>query len=200
MANTRIVLFIDAQNLYHVAREAFFADSDPAYLGQSDPVKLGRAIATRGPVPRDLTQVRVYTGRPASSKQPRPYAAHMKQCATWARSGVHVTYRTLRYPRNWPRERAEEKGIDVALSVDYVTMAVEGAFDIGVIASTDTDLLPAVEYVFRLAIHGGPRAEVMAWSSKTGNPRLSIPGARLWCHWFNRNDYDQVGDPTDYNL
>ena len=33
------------------------------------------------------------------------------------------------------------------ISFIFVTMAVEGAFDLGVILSTDTDLVPALEYV-----------------------------------------------------
>jgi len=50
----------------------------------------------------------------------------MKQCSAWVKSGVTVIPRTLQIPsRDWPRERAQEKGIDVALSVDFVTMARE---------------------------------------------------------------------------
>ncbi len=55
--------------------------------------------------------------------------------------------RSLRYPRNWPNERPQEKGIDVQLAVDLVRGYVAQEFDIGIVASTDTDLLPAIEAV-----------------------------------------------------
>jgi hypothetical protein len=48
--------------------------------------------------------------------------------------------RPLRYPKAWPAERAQEKGVDVALAVDFVMLAVTGAHDVGILVSTDTDL------------------------------------------------------------
>jgi len=96
--------------------------------------------------------------------------------------------------------RAEEKGIDVALAIDFVALAIDGAYDVGIIASTDTDLRPAIEYVLHKFHSGSPRAEVTSWSSATSPRRLSIPGTNIWCHWLQRGDYDQVADPADYNL
>lgn len=194
----RLILFIDAQNLYHTAGNSFFNRPDPGASGQFDPMALGRLITDRDRSSPVLHEVRIYTGRPDSAKSPKSYSAHMKQCAAWINAGAIVISRTLKYPPNWPAERAQEKGIDVALAVDYVTLAVENRYDIGVVASTDSDLLPALEYVYSLGARGGPRAAVMAWSSKTGNPRLSIPGAHLWCYWFDRSDFDSVSDPTNY--
>lgn len=56
------------------------------------------------------------------------------------------SYLTARWP---PTDKAEEKGIDVALAIDFVAMAVEDKYDVGVIASCDTDLRPALEFVHR---------------------------------------------------
>ncbi len=198
MPAPRLTLFIDAQNLYHTARNSFFNRFDPGTFGQFDPMALGRMITFRDTNSPVLHEVRIYTGRPESAKDPRSYSAHMKQCSVWSRAGAVVIPRTLKYPPNWPAERAQEKGIDVALAVDYVTLAVENMYDIGVIASTDSDLLPALEYVYSQGAMGGPRAAVMAWSSTTGNPRLAIPGAHLWCYWFNQSDFDSIADPTNY--
>jgi NYN domain len=106
---------------------------------------------------------------------------------------------TLRYPRNWPQQKEEEKGIDVALAIDFVTMAVRGEYDVGVIMSTDTDLKPALEAVAEMGGNPYPRAEVAAWSTlEQHSRRLSIPGRRLWCHWLDEADYRSVADPTDY--
>ena len=83
------------------------------------------------------------------TKEPRTYAAHIKQCAAWTRDGAEVIFRALRYLPDWPASKPEEKGIDVALAIDFVALAVDGQYDIGVIASTDSDLRPALEFVSR---------------------------------------------------
>lgn len=196
-----LVLFIDVQNSYRGARRSFFADAAPSVDGQFDPYRLGKSIESRGgpnQASASLKEVRAYTGRPDSRKDPKTYAAHMNQCEKWRRDGVEVIHRRLRYPPNWPTERAQEKGIDTALAIDFVTMAVDGAYDLGVIMSTDTDLLPALEFV-RYRFAGQIDVAVVAWSSPQSNRRLYIPGANIWCHWLNRDDYDAVSDPTDYN-
>ncbi len=109
-----------------------------------------------------------------------------------------VITRPLRYPADWPVHAAEEKGIDVALAVDFVMMAVRHEYDVGVIVSTDTDLKPALEAVVSLG--GNAKCEVVAWNSPTGYwNRISVPGARLWCHRLNVQDYEAVADLTDYN-
>ena len=197
----RVVLFVDAQNVYHGARNAFFQSPGSHVEGQIDPSRMGQLISSRGPAGsiRVLHEVRIYTGRPESSKQPRAYGAHMKQCVAWERAGCLVIPRTLRYPFGWPQRPAEEKGIDVALAIDFVMGAVDGAYDIGVIFSTDTDLRPALEVV-SARFAGMRRAEVAAWRSPTANRRLSIPGRSIWCHFLDQADYSTVHDPSDYNM
>ena len=145
----RVSLFIDAQNMYHCARKAFFDDDDHYCCGQFNPIALANLIVSRAPqgFERVLHEVRMYTGRPDSTKQPIPYGANMRQSAAWERWGARVIARTLRYPMDWPDSRAEEKGIDVALAIDYVAGAIDGVFDMGIICSTDTDLRPPLEYV-----------------------------------------------------
>lgn len=202
MEPLKVVLFIDGQNTYRGARESFFSrERQPAVNGQYDPMRLGELIAARGGPGEavcTLSEVRVYTGRPDPEKDPRTYAAHMRQCSDWMRRGVNVITRPLRYPSEWPALKAEEKGIDVAIAVDVVSLAVGAVYDIGVVMSTDTDLLPAIEFV-RSRYGGTRQVAVAAWRGAGGNRRLSIPGANIWCHWLGRSDYDAVADFTDYN-
>jgi len=200
----RLVVFIDYQNVYNVARESFHKRSDPASAGQCSPVKLGELIASRGISARDLVEVRVYRGRPDSLKDPKTYGAHMRQCDAQIRAGggkVTVVARALRYPHDWPQTRAQEKGIDVALAVDFVQMAVLREFDVGVIVSTDTDMKPAIEAVLRLPVAARPKCEVAAWENPGGYARrISVSAAKIWCHWLSESDYLAVADPTDYNV
>lgn len=202
MVDQRVVFFIDAQNMYKGARDAFGARDalgkihEPFTFGQIKPIELGRLICSRPPPlqTRKLEEVRVYTGRPDSSKQPTGYGANLAQCAGWEADGVIVTHRTLRYPFDWPASKAQEKGIDVALAIDFVTGAIDGKYDVGVICSTDTDLRPALEYVYR-KFGGSPRAEVLAWSNSY---RLSVPGLNIWCHYLDQADFAGISDGVDY--
>lgn len=154
------------------------------------------------PPGRELTQVRVYTGRPSSSRDPKTYGAHMRQCARWAKDrDVVVVPRSIRYPRNWPSEPAQEKGIDVHLAVDLVRGYVADEFDIGIVASTDTDLLPAIEALFELDRRKGYEpVEVCAWQSGDNPKQLRMGARKLWCHPLERKQYNHVRDLTDYNI
>jgi NYN domain len=170
------------------------------------PLALGQLIAADSPYDRRLRQVRVYRGQPDSTRDPRGYAANARQVATWRQSPlVDVTMRTLRYPRGWPDshqagQKPQEKGIDVALAIDFVSMAVAGEFEVGVLMSTDTDLKPALETVARLTPTQSIRAEVAAWSSPVGySRRLSISSRSLYCHWLGKDAYDQIIDATSYS-
>ena len=196
-----MTVFIDAQNTYKGARERFFDRTARSVSGQFDPLKLGRLLAARGGpegAPCVLEQVRVYTGRPDSTKAPRTYAAHMKQCAAWEKQGVVVVPRLLRYPPDWPNRPAQEKGIDVALAIDFISLAMDAAYDVGVLVSTDTDLLPALEFVLGRR-PGSVIPATAAWRGNSGGrPPLVVQGRNLWCHWLRQEDYDTVADPTDY--
>jgi hypothetical protein len=80
--------------------------------------KFGLLVAARGsvrnPRPRRLEEVRIYTGMPSSSKEPKTNAAHKRQRRAWEEQGVKVVARPLRYPKGWPAQKAIEKGVDVA--------------------------------------------------------------------------------------
>jgi hypothetical protein len=196
----KVVVFLDYQNVYMGAREAFHPFGSPSRDGQIDPLKLGELIASKGPFERELAGVRVYRGQPDSQNDPRGYAANDRQCRYWrGLAKTTVITRTLQYPRGWPKEKAREKGIDVKLAIDIVAMAVRREFDVGVLMSRDTDLKPALEFVRDLNGNPYPRCEVAAWSAPNGHSRrLSIPGSKIWCHWLDDSDYEAVADPTNY--
>ncbi len=198
MSVKRAILFVDVMNVYKSAREAFFSHSDPHPHGQFDPVKLGALVIQRTPVgwddrnSRQLIGVRTYQGSPAQSQDKKGYSADRRHRAAWERRGITVVSRPLTYRYGEP---TREKGIDVALAVDFVTMAVDGKYDLGILASADTDLLPAIEYVVGMGLH----VETVAWWM---NPMrgLTLPDGRVWCHRLGQDAYRQVEDSTDYNV
>lgn len=202
MAN--VVVFIDAQNLYNDARRAFCRRTDPAAYGQVDPMRLGRLLAAKHPLgadePRDLKDVRIYRGRPDSTKQPKTYGAHMRQCAAWEKAGAIVIPRPLRYPHTWPDDPPEEKGIDVQIALDMVTMAINDELDVALLASTDTDLGPALEAFFLLPLDPSKTVEAAAWRTSGFRKALRLPNRHVWCHFLEEEDYRSVCDRRDYNV
>lgn len=199
VSTDRVAVFIDYQNAYSSARRAYFHGRDPSPRGQFDPLTLANHLAEDSPFDRALHRVRIYRGRPEVTKEPRAYAANRRQVARWQRAGCEVVSRVLRYPRDWPDEKAVEKGIDVQLAIDFVMMALRGEYDVGILFSTDTDLEPALEAV--TSMRGPVRAEVAAWNAPDRpSPRLSIRGAKVWCHWIQPETYHAHRDDTDYNV
>lgn len=194
----RVVVFIDYMNTYRGARRAFHQEHGVAAYGQTDPLKLAGLIASDSPYDRDLVEVRVYRGLPDSTKQPQAYGATVSQIAHWEKLPmVKVFARPLNY-RGWPDESPREKGVDVALAVDFVVMAVKGEYDIGVIMSADTDLRPAIEAVAALG-PGSARAEVAAWKSAGYKQRLSFAQSQHpYCHYLEQAQYNRCRDLTQY--
>jgi NYN domain len=194
-----VVVFIDYQNVFMAARQCFHQGPYGPADGQIDPLRLGQLIVDRRRRPSTLKQVRVYRGLPDATKEPRAYAANERQTASWVQSPlINVFRRPLNYPRTWPSEKGKEKGVDVALAVDFVRLAVRGTYDVGVLMSTDTDLVPALEAAMEIKTTG-VHIEVAAWAAKQANRRLSIDGRLPWCHRLGESDYKSVRDDRDYN-
>lgn len=210
----RVVVFIDYQNTYKRAHELFSGRvlGPGRRVGQIDPFKLGTLLTGRYPrgagrstgQRRVLEQVRVYRGMPRAERDPVTAAACKAECDAWKQNPwIHVVNRPLRYPRNYPRnypaERPQEKGIDVMLAVDFLHMALEDKYDVGIIVSSDTDLLPSIEAVMTMPATRHVRCEVAAWRRcGTFANRLSLPGQELWCHYLDERDYLRVHDDTRY--
>jgi len=111
-----------------------------------------------------------------------------------------VMSRELRYPPDWPKRPAQEKGVDVALAVDFVMLIAQRECDVGILFSSDTDLVPAVEAVLALRPDDAAACEVAAWAAPGGRPRsLSVRGASIRSHLLAEADYRSVADPTDYS-
>lgn len=101
--------------------------------------------------------------------------------------------RNLQYPPDFPASRASEKGIDVAIAVDMIRLAMSGYLDAAILFSSDNDLTHAIEV---LAAMPQRHVEVAAWS---GAHRIRFPGTQQpWCHHLTEADYAAVRDTHDY--
>ncbi|GAB4908096.1 hypothetical protein MAHJHV65_46010 [Mycobacterium avium subsp. hominissuis] len=191
----RVVVFIDYQNVHGWARRNFVGERAHPAQGHISPLLLGELLTKRRQRPSELQEVRVYRGRPNPGRQQGAARANDRQTAAWQRSQrVTVIRRNLMYPPQYPNLPATEKGIDVAIAVDMIRLAMVGDMDAAILFSSDKDLLPAVETLWD---HPSTHVEVAAW---TKAPRLRISGTQLpWCHTLSRADFDHVHDPFDYS-
>ena len=76
-----------------------------------------------------------------------------------------------------------------------------GKYDVGVMVSLDTDLIPALEFVhlFGTFTDGLPRPEVAAWGvAHHERRRLQVKDATIPCRWLTEKDYPAIRDLTAY--
>lgn len=148
----RVGVFIDGQNITIGARYAFGA-------GNMHPLLLGRAIAGDC----DLVEIRYATGIPDHDIDPDHHVIERRRHDLMQATDVVVLEKTLRYRWEWDirdrdlgdprdhkgettkarvksRNRGQEKGVDVWLALDAITMCARSDLDRVVIATADSDL------------------------------------------------------------
>jgi len=165
-------------------------------VSQINPTKLGDLLIRKYTDTRELKQIRVYTGIPSEKKDVKAFIAASRRIELWQSDPlVKVITRPLSYPLGWPKsskpgERPREKGIDVNLAIDFVTMAIRKEYEVGILFSVDTDLKPALEFV--LSNDVSARAEVAAWRRQADHQiRLALSMNRPFCHWLTEDDYQK---------
>ncbi len=149
----RAVAFVDGQNLFHAAREAFgytYPNYDVSALAE-------QVCARQG---WDLTQVRFYTGIPDAADNARWHSFWTRKLAAMGRRRVVVYSRPLRY-RNRTVDlpdgtqhsflTGEEKGVDVRIALDVIVLAHRREYDVAVIMSQDQDLSEVAEEIRTIA-------------------------------------------------
>lgn len=199
---TRVAVFIDYQNLYHGSRQSFDWGHEPPWVGQTSPLRLGSLLChmgTRMDASRQLVGVKVHRGLPSPDRSPTGNAACQRQVEEWNRHPlVEAVTRPLSYrPIEWDQAgvavewEVREKGIDVLVALAIVMGAMKNEYDVAVLCSRDSDLMPALEATQDL----GKRVEVMSWGS--ARP-WRINGRQIWCHNLDPQHYDQVSDEVDY--
>ncbi|WP_405084571.1 NYN domain-containing protein [Microbispora sp. NBC_01389] len=184
----RVAVFLDFQNVHLSGHGLFESYGVPPYRCVPDPAGIADLIGQRRSRASEVTAVRVYRGRPDPNYQPLPAAANDAQAARWTHDRrVQVIRRQLNY-RGWTDGTPpQEKGIDVALAVDLIHLALRRQYDALVLFSSDTGLLPAVETIKGLRLG---HIEVACWS---GFKPLRIKGTNLpYCHFLNKDDWAAV--------
>lgn len=191
----KVRVFIDYRNMYHRAHDAFFIH-EPNYFGNFMPLALGRLLTEDQD--RDLAAVHVYCGVPAQKRDKKGYEIMQRRTSAWERDDpefVKLHLRTLRYPPNDGRE----KGVDVALAIDFVALAIDGEYDVGVLCSADTDLIPALELVRDR--FPAISLETVGWTQSPGMEApepLDIQGGGIHRRVIDAATFRRVADKTNY--
>lgn len=193
----RVAVFVDYQNMYKRARDAFdLADTEFHVGGQVRPVALGHMLC-QGHPERTLTAVHMYRGVPMQQHNQKGHDAAQRQVAAWSRSGPDIVRVNTRSLNHRVPDAPREKGIDVKLAIDFVAEAMRGHYDLGIIFSDDTDLHPAIELVGE---HLGAGHCVLAgWRDSRRSPHIVKSGGQnVAISRLNFDDYSLIKDTTDY--
>ena len=148
-ATVHTVAFVDGQNLFHCAKTAFgytYPNYDPKLLAE-------KVCLAKG---WKLTQVRFYTGVPPKDRDPTWHQFWSKKATFMIRKGVHVVTRPLRYTEEMLSDGtfayvAREKGIDVRIAIDIISLADKKQFDAALIFSQDQDLAELVPEIHAIS-------------------------------------------------
>lgn len=195
-----VMVFIDYQNTHMSGHRSFCGAFEELKDCTIHPVLLSDEIVRVRPPGGVVKGVRVYRGRPDPRREQRLAQVFDRQMSAWQRDQrVIVKKRQLTYPEKWGQpgciERPREKGVDVSLAVDLVTMAHAGGFDVAVVVSRDTDLIPAIEAAMDL---GSIRVESVTWEGASHLRVNTRDGLKHVSHRLGRESWERCIDAAHY--
>jgi len=176
----RAITFVDGQNLYRCAKDAFGC-SHPNY----DVLKLARAVCTQHQWA--LSEARFYTGIPPAG-QVFWHRFWQRKLLAISRQGVRTFSRQLRNGR--------EKGIDVRIAIDIITLAYRRAFDVAVVFSQDQDFSEIASEIRKISREQGRWIKMASAFPDQGANSRGINNTQ-WCR-IDQQLYNSCIDPHDY--
>ena len=188
----RTIVFIDGQNLYHLAKNLWAPGGSSPYTYPSyDVDKVAQWLVSRVPE-RTLDQIRFYTGVPNSDVAPFWHGFWTNKLRYLRSRGVEVYAGRV-------NQSGQEKGVDVSLAIDLVRLTYDQEYDAAIIVSQDWDFGPAVKLARQI---GRSQSRALSFEScfpyemgHSMSPR-GIP-ATTWIH-IDQSTYDSWYDPRDY--
>lgn len=196
----RVVAFIDGQNLFYAAKTAF---------GYKHPNYDPKALAARLCLMQgwQFVQARFYTGFPSADDNAFWNHFWQAKLLQLTREGVHTFSRLLRYRLQTIRLPdgtthsavvGQEKGVDVRLAIDVISLAHQRAYDVALIFSQDQDLSEVADEIRQIAAQQDrwiKMASAFPFSPASPN-RRGINGTD-WIK-IDRATYDACLDTRDY--
>lgn len=224
-APLRATVILDYQNV-HLTAHDIFDPHGPTHHSLIEPMQFARrAVAERNSRQREgypharCSRVLVYRGLPHSDYDPEQNATCMTQAKTWRAAGAFVELRDLKYKfqmgadgdpvrdingKKIPIGRGREKGIDVLCALACVREAGRRDTDLVILASRDTDLVPALDEVFDLSSNDPStyaKIETASWYKKNGRMFGSLRPTgprRIWNTNLDAACYEASIDRNEY--
>lgn len=198
----RVIAFIDGQNLFRAAKEAFGSrhpDFDPSLLAAN-------VCDTQG---WSLEAVRFYTGVPPADRDPFWHVFWSRKLAQMGKQGVRVFSRPLRYQRrefrfghggSFEAELPVEKGVDVRIAIDVIRLAIRASYEVALIFSQDQDLSEVADEVKLIGQEQNRWLRVAsAFPTSPARPKHALRGINH-TQWIKIDQalYDRCRDYRDY--
>ncbi|WP_029136597.1 PIN domain-containing protein [Nakamurella lactea] len=220
----RTAVIMDYQNV-HLTGHGLFSSAKfrPRHECLIDPLLFANCLLDQrnqrqrpGFPPATLSRVLVYRGQPSSEHDPDGYARNQAQKAQWERDPrVRVTLRPLKYlySRDQSGRHAtdtngqkivvgppREKGVDVLCALACVREAQAEDIDLVILASSDSDLAPALDEVRHL---GTAKIETCCWYDRAARVGYQLhPTDRsrpMWNTQLDETTFKRTWDMTTYS-
>jgi uncharacterized LabA/DUF88 family protein len=198
----KVAVFMDWQNVYRAARDAFELQQAEPARGNFDPLAVAQYLAAGNKRGSDgeLVRVEIHRGLPSN---PKGHGAAQRQKLAWIDLDPGLVAVRLRPVSVNPETGEEvEKGIDVALACSAVEHVLMDHCDVAIIFSHDSDLLPPVETICRL--RGREHIETASWQSDLYRKRIP-PAKQSWGtpfgvvnHTLKVELFDSAETPVDF--
>jgi uncharacterized LabA/DUF88 family protein len=205
----RVLVFIDGQNAFKACERIYGH-------GPCHPLMIAERVLEG----RRLAGVRYYSGVHDPTRSPQGRSFTDRRHNLMRKTGVTVVERALRYRTEWgfdleslpdprtcrgrtetvevrPYDRAREKGIDLAIGLDVVDLALNGLMDVAVIVSSDTDLCEAARATHAATQTVGNRVSVEA-ALFTSRPQPTLLQHYDYTHQLRAGDFDHARDSFNY--
>jgi uncharacterized LabA/DUF88 family protein len=214
----KVVVVIDYQNV-HLTAVDVFGNKGRAFDSLIDPLLFSEELLRE----RNLRQrinssevvlksIVVCRGLPSNIHDPRKYSRNLAQASHWTRDPrVTVLHRPIKYTlekNGWDEKtkthregveiiKRQEKGVDVLCALQLVKAALDPEVSHVILASQDTDLVPALDEVLSLKTAS---VETAAWY-KPGEFRsqeIRPESKAIWNTRMNQFNYEASLDKNSY--
>jgi len=196
----RCIAFVDAQSLFHAARQAF-----GSFYPDYDPLALSRSICQKQGW--ELVQVRVYTSVPSVEDNEYWHRFWLNKLRSLEGSGV-VTWwkgwRMRKRPVHTPDGRVQmlptaiEKGVDLKIAVDILQRAHGKQFDVALVFSQDQDFAEVADEIRAVAREQDRWIKIASAYPYSSASRTFRGIDRTDWLQIERETYDACLDPRDY--
>lgn len=196
----RCIAFVDAQSLFHAARQAF-----GSFYPDYDPLALSKSICQKQDW--ELVQVRVYTSVPSVEDNEYWHRFWLNKLRALEGAGV-VTWwkgwRMRKRPVHTPDGRVQmlpaalEKGVDLKIAVDILQRAHSRQYDVALVFSQDQDFAEVADEIRSVAREQDRWIKIASAYPYSSASRTFRGIDRTDWLQIERETYDACLDPRDY--